>query len=210
MKLRQKNSSSKLQKGFGILLVVILLSSPNLFAQQQKQVKPKSISIAEPLERMERLMGKWEGTVHSETGPVVTKKELKTSFDFSRQFKNLAVKISTRFDVIDTPLVTEETFIIGYDASDNQLHALIMNDHGEAYDLLGKWTNDYNLNFSCNTERGGKKIGITIWMNIKTPGELGYKRYTSINETLLITDEGKLMRKKTEAISPDKKTPPKK
>ena len=127
-----------------------------------------------------------------------------------RTFKNLAVKITTRFAVIDTPLVTEGTIIMGYDASDNQLHALMMNDHGEAYDLIGKWMNDYNLNFSCNTERAGKKIGITIWMNTKITDELGYKMYTTIGDNLLITDEGKLMRKKTEAVIPDKKITPKK
>ncbi len=204
MQRNKKNVCPSFHKTIAAILIVFLSVSPTLFAQQQKQVKPKPVPVGEPVRGLEKLMGKWEGNVHSETGPVVTKKELKVSFDFSAAFKNLAVKVSTKFEVIDTPQVTEGTIVIGYDATDNQYHALMMNDKGEAYDLIGKWTNNYNLNFSGSTERGGKKIGITMWMNIKTPGELGYKMYTTIGENLLITDEGKL-RKKTEAAQPDKK-----
>jgi hypothetical protein len=210
MKLHQKKFSLNLQKVTALTLIVFLYASQMLFAQQQKQARANPVPVGEPVKSMEKLMGKWEGIIHSETGPVVTKKDIKASFDFSPVFKNLAVKASTRFEVIDTPKVTEGTMVIGFDATDKQYHLLMMNDEGEAYDLNGKWINDYNLNFSCNTERGGKKIGLTLYMNIKTPGELGYKMYTSIGESLLITDEGKLMRKKTEAVSADKKPVPKK
>ncbi len=210
MEYSQKKSSLKFLKSVNILLIVFLLSTSGLFAQGQKQIKPKLQDIPESIKRMEKLMGKWEGNVHSETGPIVTSKELRVSFDFSKMFKDLAVKVTTKFEVIDTPRVKEGTIIIGYDAADTQLHALMLNDNGEAYDLIGKWTNDYNLNFSCNTERRGNKIGITIWFGLKVPDEIGFKMYTSIGDNMLITDEGKLKRKKAEAAGVVKKTSVKK
>ena len=209
MKHTKENQSAFLMKLFN-LLFIFLFAFYQLNAQGIKQAKPKASPVPDPIQRMEKLMGKWEGNIHSETGPVVTKKELKATFDFTSMLKNLGVKVSTKFEVVDTPKVTEGAIFMGYDATDNELHALMMNDKGEAFDLIGKWTNDYNLNFSCNTSRGGKHIGITLWMNIKVPDQLGYKMYTTIGDDLLITDEGALMKKKTEAPKPGSNIPPKK
>ena len=71
-----------------------------------------------------------------------------------------------------------------------------MVDSGAVYHFTGKWTSDYSLNFSCNTKRNGKDLGLTIWMTSKISGQMDYRLYTTIGEETLITDEGKLMKKK--------------
>jgi hypothetical protein len=174
------------------LFVVVLMCS-HLIAQTPAAAK-KSSSVPEPIERMSKMMGKWKGNVHSETGPIVTSKELNATMEFSKSFKNLVIKFSNRFESTGTQNVLEGSGMIAYDTSDHKLHFFIAYDSGEVYDLQGSWVNNYNLNFSTSGTRNGKSLGITLWFGLKIPNQLEYKLYTTIGDDLLISDTGKLQK----------------
>jgi len=196
-----------------VFLVIFLLSTQVLAQTEKKQATPapatkapaakspaaKTMATPEPLKWMDKLMGDWEGTIPSVTGPVVTTHDVKTTYSFSRMFKNQAVKMECRFQGVDTPKVMESYSVIGYDTAQKKLHIQMITDQGAVYDLEGSWMNKYNLNFNCNTERSGKKIGITIWFGLKNEDYIDYRMYTTIGNDLLITEEGKLMKKKQQA-----------
>jgi len=190
MKVETKNYIALMQKIFVLILFILASSASQLYSQSKSKT-------SEPIQRMEKFLGHWEGNVHSETGPVVTSKEIKTSFDFSRTCKDLAVLLSAKFESDSTHQKMESYSVMAYEMSKKEIHMMMLNDSGEVYDLTGKWTNDYSLNFTCNTVRNGKNIGITLWMIVKIKDQLEYKRYTNIGEDLLISDSGILSRKKS-------------
>jgi|GEM_PF-4051229 len=183
-----------------MLLVICLLLT--VFSSAQADKKPaatKSPAMPEALKAMDKLIGEWEGTIPSVTGPVVTTRNVKTTYSFSRIFKNQAIKMESRVQGVEDQKVTESYSVIGYDTAQKELHLQMITDQGIVYDLKGSWMNKYNLNFNCNTERNGKKIGITIWFGLKNEDWIDYRMYVTPGDNQLLTDEGKLMKKKQQA-----------
>jgi hypothetical protein len=190
-----------------MLLVIFLLSSVFCFAQTEKKPAPKApaapsapaTATPEAIKSLDKLIGEWEGTIPSVTGPVVTTRNVKTTYNFSRIFKNQALKMECKFQGVEDQRVTESYSVIAYDTSLKELRMMMVSDQGTVYDLKGSWTNKLNLNFNCNTERNGKKIGITIWFGLRNEDSIDYRMYTTIGNDLLITEEGKLTKKKQQA-----------
>lgn len=184
---------TKIQQYALTFIFLFLLTSSGIYAQKQNAKKKY---VPEPIKKMEMMIGKWEGNVHSETGPVVSSRELIVGFDFSKILNDQAIQISTSTEIITEQKKSKGYGIIASDTITKELHMMLLNDSGAVYDLIGKWTNDFALNFSCNTIQKGKKIGITLWMIFKVNDELDYSMYTSIGEETLITDKGILKRMK--------------
>ena len=175
-----------------VSLIVFSGATGKLVAQKQS-VKKANIPVA--IDKMEKVLGKWEGNVHSETGPVVVNTELKMEFNFSRMFNDMAIRVETSTENITKQKKSNGYGVIVCDTLAKELHLMLLNDSGAVYDLVGKWTNENSLNFTCNTEKNGKKIGITLWLIFKIKDSLEYSMYTSIGEGLLITEKGLLKRK---------------
>ena len=194
-----------------ILLVIFLLSAVFCFAQTETKPAPipqaapsvpsssTAPAIPDAIKSLDKLIGEWEGTIPSVTGPVVTTKNVKTTYNFSKIFKNQAIRMECKFQNVEDKKMTESYSVIAYDTSLKELHMMMVSDQGVVYDLKGSWTNKINLNFNCNTERNGKKIGITIWFGLRNEGSIDYRMYTTIGSDLLMTEEGKLTKKKPQA-----------
>lgn len=173
-------------------LIIFCCVTDELAAQKQN-VKKTSIPLA--IKKMEKVLGKWEGKVHSETGPVVINTELNMEFNFSRMLNDMAIQVETSTENITKQKKSNGYGVILCDTLVKELHLMLLNDSGAVYDLTGKWTNENSLNFSCNTVKNGKKIGITLWLIFKVKDRLDYSMYTSIGEDLLISEKGLLARK---------------
>lgn len=197
MNTKSKIDFGKMKRAFFSAFVLLLCASSGIFAQKQTE---KRKYIPGPIKKMEMMIGKWEGNVHSETGPVVSSREMIVGFDFSKALNEQAIQLSSTSEIIGQQKKSRGYGIIASDTISNELHMMLLNDSGAVYDLIGKWTNNFSLNFSCNTERNGKKIGITLWLIFKTKDQLDYSMYTSIGEETLISDKGVLARKKRAPI----------
>ena len=186
-----------MQRALWSAFIIMLCSSSGIFAQKQNEKKKY---IPGPIKKMEMMIGKWEGNVHSETGPVVSSREMIVGFEFSKAWNEQALQLSSTSEIIVQQKKSRGYGIIASDTISNELHMMLLNDSGAVYNLIGKWTNEFSLNFSCNTVRNGKKIGITLWLIFKIKDQLDYSMYTSIGEETLISDKGILKRKMPASI----------
>lgn len=197
MKFNPTDFSSIFKKTPVFILAATFFFSFHVMAQGKK--------MPEAIKKMEKLLGKWEGSVLSETGPVVTKRALTVSLDISRSLKNLGIQLNSKVETFGQSAILNGYGTIGYDTANNELHLMIIYDSGTVYELTGNWVNDNNLFFTGNTVRNGTKIGINLRLGSKIPGELEYSFDTTIGSNMLIADKGKLMKKNTVSNTPPKK-----
>jgi len=179
-----------------ILFVFFMLSgiAVCLPAQSKKASSNKSYFVPDPIKNMETLLGDWEGSIHSETGPVVTSKELKVSLSFSSLFNGRMVQVGSIAETVGGKDIVESYGVIAYDTSEKQVHLMLYTDTCEVFTLTGNWANRFNLNFSGSTTKSGKKIKMTLWLGVKIKDQIDYKLYTTIDNTL-ISETGQLKRK---------------
>ena len=180
--------SKKINTGVKFVFVSFLLVMTlqhTAFAQAKKQVR----KIPDAIKQLEFLMGKWEGKVASETGPVVTNKEYSATYEFSKVLNGAAIKVSATHKEVKPDSSFESSGIIGYDTSSKQLHIFLVNDAGETYDLKGNWTNMTTLNFTYEGVRNAKKMLVNMWLSKMDGNKIEIKTYTTIGEELLITDD---------------------
>lgn len=179
-----------------ILFAFFLISGIvfSVSAQNKKSADSKANFIPNPIKDMEILLGDWEGDVHSETGPVVTSKELKVSLNFSSVFNSRMVQFSSSAATVGEQGAIRSYGVIAYDTSEKQFHFMLYSDTCEVFNLTGNWMNRYNLNFSGSTVKNGKKIKMTLWFGFKVKDQIDYKLYTTIDNSL-VSESGKLKRK---------------
>ena len=197
MNFTKNGVSSVLNKTLFFIFIMTFLFSFKGKSQDKK--------MPDAMKKMEKLLGKWEGSVLSETGPVVSKKALMVSLDISRSLKNLGIQLNSTIVTNGNPVALHGYGTIGYDTSNNELHLMIIYDSGIVYDLIGNWVNDNNIFFSGNTVKNGIKTGVSLRLGCKIPGQLEYSYDTTIGSSMLIADKGKLMKKVTAKAPPKKK-----
>jgi len=202
MRRKMKKSTKKYMKTqikniviYSLTLFVLCLSG-SASAQAGKKAAPSSSStVNEEIKKMDFLVGKWEGTLKSETGPVVVTKSVKVTYEVSKIMKGTALKVVATRQTVGESKVIEETGIIGFDTASKELHFFALNTVNETFDFKGKWTNMKSMNFTYEGKRGGQKLLVNFSLIKKSQDELELKNYATFGEDLLITTEGFLSRK---------------
>jgi len=175
-----------------LLLFLAWTGSANIGNAQDK--KPSSY-VPEPIRLLDALVGKWDGKVNWETGPIVSKKEYGVSYEFSKGLKGAILNMSSISKENGETQPVETVGIIGYDSSSKMIHIYMINDAGETIDLKGKWTNDNTLNFTFENTGASKKISLNLWISMISHDSVELKMFKTIGDDMLITTDAMLTRK---------------